>query len=620
GNTIGDLIARGACFVAGTAIHTPDGLRPIEDIRVGDWVYARSDRMDGDATVKRRQVLELYQYDDRKTLSVEVSRAGRTETLQTTALHPFAVVGADDRALTRREARASETSGRALPEVLRRLVEAPGNASPGTTSPSATTHNTGELAVLERAGAMWVKAADLRPGDRLIDTTGDTVEVISVTADKGHATVYNFAVDQDHTYYVGEAGVWVHNSCNFAEDIEAPETREPSGVEIGYLDDQPAWIVNPDGSRSLLIDVTGHGDYITDDAILASIGLSATSSNINTDTTGESDSWVATAHAIQANEPEGLFGRLLNLPRKEWADAVLFADGLSHLPGALYHLPGNLLQGLETGIRTAHGNVLRYAWEPDFKAEIHQQAAEADKIWLLAGAGYGAQQTLNGLVDFASSSHPIDMDYVLGSPRLDLIPQPEDNVFDMAYFRFGEFAFYGADLAFGSHGVGNLGRGARAVDDIVTLGPRSQLVHLDDISSGPLPSETSWVFRVQGSSGTRSSKPLISLDHFGNPRIQRATLNISIGDPDHALYYLRSRRPGGEIVGFKIPTWLDEFVQTEAVPQLLYRSNPRNQGGMAPRIVDPNQPGRTYELPPVWADWLEEYAVEGSGVVIRTGD
>ncbi|MFS2319314.1 hypothetical protein RMQ97_15385, partial [Maricaulis sp. D1M11] len=38
GNTIGDLIARGACFVAGTAIHTPDGLRPIEDIRVGDWV------------------------------------------------------------------------------------------------------------------------------------------------------------------------------------------------------------------------------------------------------------------------------------------------------------------------------------------------------------------------------------------------------------------------------------------------------------------------------------------------------------------------------------------------------------------------------------------------------
>ena len=72
------MIARNACFVAGTAIHTPDGLRPIEDIRAGDWVYARSDRRNGDATVKRRQALELYQSDDRKTLSVEVSRARRS--------------------------------------------------------------------------------------------------------------------------------------------------------------------------------------------------------------------------------------------------------------------------------------------------------------------------------------------------------------------------------------------------------------------------------------------------------------------------------------------------------------------------------------------------------------
>ena len=133
------------------------------------------------------------------------------------------------------------------------------------------------------------------------------------------------------------------------------------------------------------------------------------------------------------------------------------------------------MQGLETGIRSAHGNVLRYTWEPDFRAEVRQQAAEADKIWLLAGAGYGTQQTFNGLVDFASITFPIDTDYVLGRPRLDLVPQPQDNVFDIAYLRFGEFAFYGADLAFGSHGVGNLGRGARVADEIVRLGPRSRL-------------------------------------------------------------------------------------------------------------------------------------------------
>jgi hypothetical protein len=27
-------------------------------------------------------------------------------------------------------------------------------------------------------------------------------------------TTYNFEVEQDHTYFVGEAGVWVHNACN----------------------------------------------------------------------------------------------------------------------------------------------------------------------------------------------------------------------------------------------------------------------------------------------------------------------------------------------------------------------------------------------------------------------
>lgn len=28
------------------------------------------------------------------------------------------------------------------------------------------------------------------------------------------ATVYNFEVEDYHTYFVGELGVWVHNTCN----------------------------------------------------------------------------------------------------------------------------------------------------------------------------------------------------------------------------------------------------------------------------------------------------------------------------------------------------------------------------------------------------------------------
>ncbi|QKJ48894.1 hypothetical protein G9394_10115 [Proteus vulgaris] len=44
-----------------------------------------------------------------------------------------------------------------------------------------------------------------------------------------------------------------------------------------------------------------------------------------------------------------------------------------------------------------------------------------------------------------------------------------------------------------------------------------------------------------------------------------------------------------------------------------YRTNPLNQKGLAPKIVDPTTPGDSYEFPNVWAKWLEENAIPGSG-------
>jgi hypothetical protein len=66
-----------------------------------------------------------------------------------------------------------------------------------------------------------------------------------------------------------------------------------------------------------------------------------------------------------------------------------------------------------------------------------------------------------------------------------------------------------------------------------------------------------------------------------------------------------------------VPKWFDDFLAGEAIPQAGYRSNPLNQGGLAPKIVDPTTPGRSYELPEIWVKWLEEAAIEGSGKVGR---
>ena len=51
----------------------------------------------------------------------------------------------------------------------------------------------------------------------------------------------------------------------------------------------------------------------------------------------------------------------------------------------------------------------------------------------------------------------------------------------------------------------------------------------------------------------------------------------------------------------------DDFLQENVIPQFYYKMNPLNQGGAAPKITDIATPGRSYELPAPWVEWLEEY-------------
>lgn len=86
-----------------------------------------------------------------------------------------------------------------------------------------------------------------------------------------------------------------------------------------------------------------------------------------------------------------------------------------------------------------------------------------------------------------------------------------------------------------------------------------------------------------------ASRTLITLDANGSPVIRNATLNISIGDASHAEYF-RTLRPNSTVVSFEIPSWMNELIKENAIPQFDYKSNPLNQGGLAPKIVDPTTP------------------------------
>jgi hypothetical protein len=59
----------------------------------------------------------------------------------------------------------------------------------------------------------WVAARDLQPGEHVDAMDGGWLRVSSRTWTRRRTTVYNFEVEDFHTYFVGARGVWVHNTC-----------------------------------------------------------------------------------------------------------------------------------------------------------------------------------------------------------------------------------------------------------------------------------------------------------------------------------------------------------------------------------------------------------------------
>ncbi len=75
-----------SCFAAGTPLLTPDGFKPIEQLRVGDLVLSRSEDEPESEPIPKRVVDLLHSYAP----LVHVNVRGRT--IRTTAEHPCWVV------------------------------------------------------------------------------------------------------------------------------------------------------------------------------------------------------------------------------------------------------------------------------------------------------------------------------------------------------------------------------------------------------------------------------------------------------------------------------------------------------------------------------------------------
>ena len=136
------------CFVAGTMILTAGGLVAIENIKAGDKVISRNPET---FEVEEKTVVETYVRETTELVRLKING----EIIKTTPDHPFYVKDVG-----------------------------------------------------------FVGAGELYIGDKLLDSKGNIllVEDMKLETTEIPTPVYNFQVEDFHTYHVGENGIWVHNA------------------------------------------------------------------------------------------------------------------------------------------------------------------------------------------------------------------------------------------------------------------------------------------------------------------------------------------------------------------------------------------------------------------------
>ncbi|WP_240416814.1 polymorphic toxin-type HINT domain-containing protein [Paenibacillus periandrae] len=112
-------------------------------------------------------------------------------------------------------------------------------------------------------GKGWTFVKDLKVGDLLVQSNGEKLIIDSIELERRKVTVYNMTVDKFHTYFVGDLGIWVHNSnCSEYFSTKAPYQVTPGIRNLSgqYINDQgrvEPWEAHYDQYGRL----TGRTDY-----------------------------------------------------------------------------------------------------------------------------------------------------------------------------------------------------------------------------------------------------------------------------------------------------------------------------------------------------------------------
>lgn len=222
----------GACFIAGTLVHTKEGLVPIEKLKVGDLVLSRPENPEQGIELAYKRVVKTFVHEDKEIQEVSCRNTPRRqpgsiqERFFATLDHPFWVEGEGWTA-------ASLLRELDLPIKLSLLGDSIGYAG---SAPVYQTDRPGigwlTNAGWEGHGATWSFDEDRwLESPSYFDTHNWPYDDEGEVDGEGYfyrTTVYNIEVEDYHTYFVGERGVWVHNAnC----DITLFKTTPPNAPQ-----------------------------------------------------------------------------------------------------------------------------------------------------------------------------------------------------------------------------------------------------------------------------------------------------------------------------------------------------------------------------------------------------
>lgn len=275
------------CFVAGTLVHTSEGLKPIEQIKVGDLVLSKPES--GEGEVSYQPVTRTFRYEDRELYLLPFTEldpvtgrvvTGKTEYVAVTGAHPIWVThfrqyrwNDDQKIITHVNAWVSVEevykkcwhaywSGPeeqlTEPETFALLqngapaiINRPEPILKGLNEDEGVEFHDGEnwldgcegrtIQLGDEKGVVFSPSTALgRAAEYQYDYTGYDLEseMSVVKRSGGHLpvrrTVFNLEVAHNHSYFVGELGLWVHNTSGIDPVTPLPlRTTENLKVIVG---------------------------------------------------------------------------------------------------------------------------------------------------------------------------------------------------------------------------------------------------------------------------------------------------------------------------------------------------------------------------------------------------